>query len=201
MDRRIAEEGGTKYDFQYETPDRLIPPDEVQTTIRALRRAFQSMVRKEFSRLSADDAVKLQAIQTGKEVAEVVRSRMPKEQDLRERIVATSPVFREFAQSNQNKKMFESVCSFSLTQERFQEMLDLCTLRDVVNKKILTEENGKAIVSQHIQRKAAIEGLTAKSKTETDPEELEKVMSDLQRVLETPDPLRYVAEQRKAGKM
>lgn len=201
VDEKISRGEGRKCEWTYETPNRLISPQEVRTTITALRRVFQDMVATHATRLRRDDEVALAAIQGGKEIEEEVRSRMPTNEQLREAIKGQSKVFAEFARNNQNKKTFEAVCSYELTPKKFQDMLDLCRLREIVEEGHLTAENGRAIVEQSIKRKAIIAGMKSKIDTEDlDEEDMEKAMKDLRSAVATPDPIQFALAKFSSGR-
>lgn len=192
VDKKISRGEGRKCEWQYETPNRLISPQEVRTTITALRRVFQTLVASHMTRLRANDEVALAAIQSGRELEEEVRSRMPTNEKLRDAIKRQSAVFAEFALNNQNKKTFEAVCSYELTPRKFQDMLDLCRLREIVEEGHLTAENGRAIVEQSIKRKAIIAGMKSKIDTEDlDEEDMDKAIKDLKSAVATPDPIQF----------
>lgn len=192
VDEKIARGEGRKCEWQYETPDRVITPKEVRTTITALRRVFQDLVRSHSDRLRKDDEVALAAIQAGGDVMDEVRSRMPTNKQLQDEICSRSAVFAEFSRNNQNRKTFESVCSYELSPKKFQDMLDLCRLREIVDEGHLTAENGRAIVEQSIKRKGIIAGMRKKIHEEDlDEEDMDKALKDLKLAVTTPDPIQF----------
>ena len=200
VSRHIQEDGGRQCEWVYDTPDRLISPAEVRMTCIALRRVFQKIAATEARKLRASDEVKLLAAEQGKEIDEVVKEKMPSAESIRERIVASSARFAEFARTNQNKQSFELVCDYKLTTEDFQDLLRLCTLREMVNDKVIQESDAKGVIQEHTRRKMIIKGLTMETKREDiSPEDLRKAVQDLESAIKTPDALAWTCRMYKRG--
>jgi len=202
IDKHIEGDDGVRCEWRYETPDRVMPPQEVRAIVISLRKAFQRIVKREMKRLSESDEVKMEAIQRGVELSDLVKEKMPTDEAIREEILGQNALYREFAKANQSQKTFTMVCSYGMQVEEFESLVRMCTLREIVNEGKLTEENGKAIVGQSTQRRQAILKLQEKSKDESlSADQLQKVLTDLRAAINTPDPLQHVCDLRRRGRI
>ena len=202
VDDKVREGKARKYEWQYETPDRIIPPEEVRMIVVNLRKAFQALAKSHLRRLCKDDQVRLDSIEQDVPVEQVAKARMPSEEQLRQELVESSEIFREFSKSNQNKFTFDSICSYTLTTEDYRTLLQLCTLKEIVNEERISAENAQAIVDQHRRRSMIIHALTERSKNpDLADEEMRKVIVDLEAAVGTKDPLRVVCDRYRKGEI
>ena len=107
-----------------------MPPQEVRAIVISLRKAFQRIVKREMKRLSESDSVKMEAIQRGVELSDLVKEKMPSDEDIRGEILGQNALYREFAKANQSQKTFTMVCSYGMQVEEFESLVRMCPPRD-----------------------------------------------------------------------
>ena len=136
------------YEYVYETPDRILDPQQVKETIICVRRDFQNLVHGSIRTLE-------QTYRDNPEISRqitletYIKQNLPSDNYFRD-LLKENKLYALFARPNDHEKTFDIICSKKCTSQDYENLLLLCELRKHVNSGTITEQEARLQLKQMI---------------------------------------------------